>query len=91
MEAITHAWQRLEAKSHFSEVVDLTLNEGPQLVTLRSEEAVVQYLRGGLVIGSAGLGNRDSALNDVQHQSNLALGRSAFDVFFPQGAHDRAL
>jgi prevent-host-death family protein len=34
-------WQLQEAKSRFSEVVDLTLKEGPQLVTRRGEEAVV--------------------------------------------------
>jgi len=36
-----HTWQLQEAKSLFSEVVDLTLKEGPQLVTRRGEEAVV--------------------------------------------------
>ena len=36
-----HIWQLQEAKSRFSEVVDLTLTEGPQLVTRRGEEAVV--------------------------------------------------
>jgi antitoxin Phd len=41
MEAIMHTWQLQEAKSRFSEVVDLTLTEGPQLVTRRGEEAVV--------------------------------------------------
>lgn len=34
-------WQLQEAKSRFSEVVDLALKEGPQLVTRRGEEAVV--------------------------------------------------
>lgn len=34
-------WQLQEAKSRFSEVVDLTLKEGPQLITRRGEEAVV--------------------------------------------------
>jgi len=34
-------WQLQEAKSRFSEVVDLTLKEGPQLVTRRGEEVVV--------------------------------------------------
>jgi prevent-host-death family protein len=34
-------WQLQEAKSRFSEVVDLTLTEGPQMVTRRGEEAVV--------------------------------------------------
>lgn len=36
-----HTWQLQDAKSRFSEVVDLTLKEGPQLVTRRGEEAVV--------------------------------------------------
>lgn len=36
-----HTWQLQEAKSRFSEVVDLSLKEGPQLVTRRGHEAVV--------------------------------------------------
>ena len=36
-----HAWQLQEAKSRFSELVELVLKEGPQLVTRRGEEAVV--------------------------------------------------
>lgn len=36
-----HSWQLQEAKSRFSEVVELTLSEGPQLVTRRGQEAVV--------------------------------------------------
>ncbi len=34
-------WQLQQAKSRFSEIVDLTLREGPQLVTRRGEDAVV--------------------------------------------------
>lgn len=34
-------WQLQDAKSRFSEVVDLSLREGPQMVTRRGEEAVV--------------------------------------------------
>jgi len=34
-------WQLQEAKSRFSEVVDLSLREGPQTVTRRGEAAVV--------------------------------------------------
>ena len=34
-------WQLQEAKSRFSEVVDMTLKEGPQLVTRRGHDAVV--------------------------------------------------
>lgn len=36
-----HTWQLQEAKSRFSEVVDLSLREGPQMVTRRGQEAVV--------------------------------------------------
>ncbi len=39
-------WQLQEAKSRFSEVVDLSLSEGPQIVTRRGEEtAVVMSVR----------------------------------------------
>jgi prevent-host-death family protein len=34
-------WELQEAKSRFSDVVDLTLIEGPQLVTRRGTQAVV--------------------------------------------------
>ena len=34
-------WQLQEAKGRLSELVDLTLREGPQLITRRGEEAVV--------------------------------------------------
>ena len=34
-------WQLQEAKSRFSELVDMALAEGPQLVTRRGSEAVV--------------------------------------------------
>jgi antitoxin Phd len=34
-------WQLQKAKSQFSELVERTLKEGPQLVTRRGEEAVV--------------------------------------------------
>lgn len=36
-----HTWQLQEAKSHFSEVVDLSLKDGPQMVTRHGQEAVV--------------------------------------------------
>lgn len=36
-----HTWQLQEAKSRFSEVVDRTLSEGPQMVTRRGQETVV--------------------------------------------------
>jgi prevent-host-death family protein len=38
---IVQTWQLQEAKSRFSELVDMTLAEGPQLVTRRGSEAVV--------------------------------------------------
>jgi antitoxin Phd len=34
-------WRLHEAKNRFSEVVELTLKEGPQMVTRRGKEAVV--------------------------------------------------
>ena len=39
-----HAWQLKEAKSRFSELVELTLKEGSQFVTRHGEEAVVILL-----------------------------------------------
>jgi prevent-host-death family protein len=36
-----HIWRLHEAKNRFSEVVELTLNEGPQMVIRRGKEAVV--------------------------------------------------
>ena len=36
-----HTWQLHEAKNRFSEVVELTLKVGPQMVTRRGKEAVV--------------------------------------------------
>lgn len=35
------AWQLQDAKSHFSELVERSLNEGPQWVTRHGREAVV--------------------------------------------------
>ena len=36
-----HTWQLHEAKNRFSEVVELTMKVGPQMVTRRGKEAVV--------------------------------------------------
>lgn len=36
-----HTWELQEAKSRFSKVVDLSMTEGPQMVTRRGQEAVV--------------------------------------------------
>jgi len=36
-----HTWQLQEAKSRFSEMVERTLSEGPQMVTRRGQDVVV--------------------------------------------------
>ena len=36
-----HTWPLQEVKSRFSEVVDLSIKEGPQMVTRRGQEVVV--------------------------------------------------
>ena len=36
-----HTWQLQEAKNRFSEIVDMTLKDGPQLVTRRGQDVVV--------------------------------------------------
>ena len=36
-----HTWPLQDAKSRFSELVDRTLSEGPQMVTRRGADAVV--------------------------------------------------
>ncbi|MDD3676277.1 type II toxin-antitoxin system Phd/YefM family antitoxin [Thauera propionica] len=36
-----NTWQLQEAKNRFSELVERTLSEGPQLVTRRGQDAVV--------------------------------------------------
>ena len=36
-----HSWQLQQAKSHFSEVVNLVLTEGAQMVTRRGKNEVV--------------------------------------------------
>ena len=36
-----HTWLLQEAKSRFSEIVELTLSEGPQMVTRHGQDAVV--------------------------------------------------
>ena len=44
-------------------------------------------LRRGQVIGSAGLGHSGLALDDVQDQGRLSLGRPSSDVVVHLGAH----
>jgi len=71
-----HTWQLQEAKSRFSELVDCTLAEGPQLVTRRGEEAVVviaapEYRR--LLAGPSLL----TVLNGAPRGEALDISRSA--------------
>lgn len=70
-----HTWQLQEAKSRFSEVVDLSLNQGPQMVTKRGQDAVVilsvsEYRR---ICGSLPL--RDLLLNAPRGE-HLGIERS---------------
>lgn len=71
-----HTWQLQEAKSRFSELVERTLAEGPQLVTRRGAEAVVvmaapEYRR--LLAGPSLL----AVLNDAPRGAPLDISRSA--------------
>ena len=71
-----HTWQLQEAKSRFSELVDCTLAEGPQLVTRRGEEAVVviaapEYRR---LLGGPSL---LAVLNGAPRGEALDIARSA--------------
>ena len=71
-----HTWQLQEAKSRFSEVVELSLSEGPQLVTRRGQDAVVvlaakDYRR---LSGASPL--KELLLNAPRGQA-LDIGRSA--------------
>lgn len=50
MNSELHEWQLQEAKNKFSQVVNLALNEGPQIITLRGKKTAVlisidEYLR----------------------------------------------
>lgn len=74
-----HAWQLQEAKSRFSELVDRTLSEGPQLVTRRGAEAVVviaapEYRR------QQGLPSLLAILNNAPRGEPLDLVRSSEPV-----------
>ena len=71
-----HTWQLHEAKSRFSEVVALSLSEGPQMVTRRGEDAVVvlaarEYRR---LCGAAAL---KELLQHAPRGETLAIERSA--------------
>ena len=74
-----HTWQLQEAKSRFSELVDCTLAEGPQLVTRRGAEAVVvmaapEYRR--LLAGPSLL----AVLNGAPRGAPLDISRTAETV-----------
>lgn len=73
-----HTWQLQDAKSHFSELVQRSLSEGPQLVTRRGQEVVVivaapEYQR--LVAGPSLLSVLQSAPRgeplDIERSSEL--------------------
>ena len=66
-----HTWQLQEAKSRFSELVDRTLAEGPQLVTRRGAEAVV--------VIDADLQDPPEVIAEL-----VAAWRQGFDVVYAQ-------
>ncbi|MEN9313666.1 MAG: hypothetical protein RIS35_59 [Pseudomonadota bacterium] len=71
-----HTWQLQEAKSRFSEVVDLSLSEGPQLVTRRGEEAVVILAASEYRRLSGQTPNLVKCLLDAPRGKGLAIDRS---------------
>ncbi|MBK5915327.1 type II toxin-antitoxin system Phd/YefM family antitoxin [Rhodocyclus purpureus] len=70
-----HTWQLQEAKSRFSELVDCTLAEGPQLVTRRGHEAVVIIAAPEFRRMQSGLSLRDVLLSAPRGEA-LDLKRS---------------
>ena len=74
-----HTWQLQEAKSRFSELVDRTLAEGPQLVTRRGAEAVVVIAAPEFHRLCSGLSLRD-VLRNAPRCEPLDLERSAEPV-----------
>lgn len=74
-----HTWQLQEAKSRFSELVDRTLAEGPQLVTRRGAEAVVVVAAPEFRRLCAGLSLRE-VLRNAPRGEPLDLERSAEPV-----------
>lgn len=69
-------WQLQEAKSRFSELVERTLTEGPQLVTRRGAEAVVVIAAPEFHRLYSGLSLRD-VLRNAPRGEPLNLERSA--------------
>ncbi|MBK8185679.1 MAG: type II toxin-antitoxin system Phd/YefM family antitoxin [Candidatus Competibacteraceae bacterium] len=74
-----HTWQLQEAKSRFSELVDRTLAEGPQLVTRRGAEAVVVIAAPEFRRLCSGLSLRE-VLRNAPRGEPLDLERSAEPV-----------
>ncbi len=72
-------WQLQEAKSRFSELVERTLTEGPQLVTRRGAEAVVVIAAPEFHRLYSGLSLRD-VLRNAPRGEPLNLERSAEPV-----------
>jgi prevent-host-death family protein len=72
-------WQLQEAKSHFSELVERTLAEGPQLITRRGAEAVVIIPASEFRRMHSGLSLQE-VLRNAPRGEPLALERSAEPV-----------
>lgn len=72
-------WQLQEAKSRFSELVDRTLAEGPQLVTRHGVEAVVVIAAADFHRMHSGLSLRE-VLRNAPRGEPLNLERSTESV-----------
>ena len=68
-------WQLRTAKSRFSEVLDLAVKEGPQLVTRRGEEVVVVLSAMDCLKLTAPKANLLSCLLNAPRGGALALDR----------------
>jgi len=73
-------WQLQEAKSRFSELVELTLREGPQLITRRGEEAVVVLAANDFRRLSGQTARLVDCLVNAPRGEPLALERSLDDL-----------
>lgn len=62
------AWQLQEAKAKFSEVVEAALNEGPQAVTKRGEDAVVILSHKAFITLTQANTTLDDALADAPEE-----------------------
>lgn len=76
-----HTWQLQEAKSRFSELVDRSIAEGPQLVTRRGAEAVVVIAAQSFRrLQGAGGGSLLAVLNGAPRGKPLKVNRSAESI-----------